>query len=281
MYNVIISIYSLRYLNLFMFINKLIMIDIVKYFKTNMVLIYGLEEGKPKVFCGCPCHIEIIIIKRHKYDGIPKYILGHVFNTILRPHKRLDMMGDLNPAKRPEVRKKISIGLKNSNKRKEVVQSDEYRKKQSESHIGKISWFKDHHHPEKSLIKMRGQRLNMCGKNNPKYGKLPSVNSTYGRGCYYDSPLQNKVYLRSSYELAYAQYLDFKNILWMYEMETFNLGDTTYTLDFFLPKIEQFIEIKGYMRSEAQDKINKFLEQYSWNLKILYKEDLINLGIKV
>jgi hypothetical protein len=62
------------------------------------------------------------------------------------------------------------------------------------------------------------------------------------------------------------------------EMETFYLGDTTYTPDFFLPQFEKFIEIKGYMCKEAQEKINKFLEQYPWNLEILYKKDLINLG---
>ena len=33
--------------------------------------------------------------------------------------------------------------------------------------------------------------------------------------------------------------------------------------------------------AKAQEKINKFLEQYSCNFKILYKKDLIELGIEL
>ncbi len=43
-----------------------------------------------------------------------------------------------------------------------------------------------------------------------------------------------------------------------------------------------FIEIKGYMTDKAQNKINKFLDKYNdEGLKILYKEDLIKLGIEI
>jgi len=43
----------------------------------------------------------------------------------------------------------------------------------------------------------------------------------------------------------------------------------------------KFIEIKGYMRKEAQEKINKFRKQYPWKLEVLFKEDLIKLGISL
>ncbi len=122
-------------------------------------------------------------------------------------------------------------------------------------------------------------RLGLRGKDNGMFGRTPSPLSNCGKRYYYKSPLQGMVYFRSSYELAYAKYLDSKNILWLYEMETFDLGNTTYTPDFFLPRFEKFIEIKGYMRKMAQEKINKFLDQYPWDLEILYKEDLIKLGI--
>ncbi len=36
-----------------------------------------LNNGHPKVYCGCNCNESIIIKKNHKYNGIPKYILGH------------------------------------------------------------------------------------------------------------------------------------------------------------------------------------------------------------
>ena len=75
------------------------------------------------------------------------------------------------------------------------------------------------------------------------------------------------------------KYIDEHKILWYYEIQTFELSnEMTYTPDFFLPKYEKFIEIKGYMNEESQEKIDKFIEQYPWDLEILYKDDLIKLG---
>ncbi|MFC3882885.1 restriction endonuclease [Bacillus songklensis] len=44
----------------------------------------------------------------------------------------------------------------------------------------------------------------------------------------------NGVYLRSSYEYAYVKYLDFLNIKWQYEVQTYDLGYKIYKPDFFL-----------------------------------------------
>ncbi len=101
------------------------------------------------------------------------------------------------------------------------------------------------------------------GKENHMYGRLPSEKSGRGKRSYYPSPLQGQVCFRSSYELAYAKYLDSIHELWMYEMETFDLGNTTYTPDFFLPRLEKFIEIKGYMNEKSKAQIQQFQEQYS------------------
>ena len=64
--------------------------------------------------------------------------------------------------------------------------------------------------------------------------------------------------MRSSYEIAYAKYLDNMNIEWQYESTTFNLGDTTYTPDFYLPDRDKYIEIKGWWREDAKIKFKKF-----------------------
>jgi len=145
--------------------------------------------------------------------------------------------------------------------------SIETKEKMRISHIGYKPHL-NHHHTKETRNKISKKQK----------GKIPNFS---GRGIYYNSPLQGEIYLRSSYEIAYAKYLDSKNILWMYEMETFDLGDTTYTPDFFLPKFEKFIEIKGYMTNKAQEKINRFKEEYPWDLEILRKEDLIKLSINL
>lgn len=163
--------------------------------------------------------------------------------------------GDLNPSKRPEVRIKQSLALKGKPK------SEEHIKKNIESY------------------RTMEYKKKMSGQNNPRYGKMPPNSSGYGKGDYYESPLQGKIWLRSTYELAYAKYLDSQKILWYYEIETFDLENDTYTPDFFLPKFEKFVEIKGYLYPKAKVKINKFKEEYPFDLEILYKDDLIKLGI--
>lgn len=209
--------------------------------------------------------------------------------------KRPDMCGENNPSKRFEVREKIrqsKLGDKNSSKRPEV------RIKISQTQIGKISPMKNKHHTEESKQKNREKHLgkepwnkglshhlsedsiNKMSKSH--IGLPPNKGCGTSKGAYYDSPLQCIIWLRSSYEIAYAKYLDKNHILWMYEMKTFELSDEmTYTPDFFLPQFEKFIDTKGYMRPEAQIKINKFKEEYPWDLEILYKQDLIKLGCKL
>lgn len=130
-------------------------------------------------------------------------------------------------------------------------------------------------HP--GFAKEKGKKVS--GSRSNFYGQIPKY--SYGKRCYYESPIQGKICFKSSYEFEYAKYLDSKSILWYYEIETFNLGNMTYTPDFFLVNEEKFVEVKGYMSELSQNKINKFLEQYPWDLEILYKEDLIKLGIKL
>lgn len=74
------------------------------------------------------------------------------------------------------------------------------------------------------------------GKNHPRFGKI----AEHGKGSMY-----RNTYMRSTWEIKYAQYLDSNNIKWLYESKTFDLGNTTYTPDFYLPETDEYIEIKG------------------------------------
>jgi hypothetical protein len=118
------------------------------------------------------------------------------------------------------------------------------------------------------------------GKNNPHYGKLAAKGGGFGIRCDYGSPFQKTISFHSSYELAYAKYLDSIEEPWFYELETFELtGDMTYTPDFFLPRLEKFIEIKGWFNEKAKTKFEKFKEEYPFDIEILFKQDLKNLGV--
>lgn len=81
-------------------------------------------------------------------------------------------------------------------------------------------------------------------------GKLPK-HHTKNIHTKYQSRFQGEIMFRSSWELIYAKYLDSIGEPWYYEFKTFDLGDTTYTPDFFLPTKNKYIEVKGYMTKEA------------------------------
>lgn len=102
-----------------------------------------------------------------------------------------------------------------------------------------------------------GNPRNIKGINSPRYGKI-----SHGKWCKYQG-----YNMRSSYELIYAQWLNQNNIKWLYESKTFDLGNTTYTPDFYLPEQNIYIEVKGYWRDDAKKKFNKFKRLYS-NIRI-------------
>lgn len=112
-------------------------------------------------------------------------------------------------------------------------------------------------------------------------GKIGGYKENSGRGLktWYISPIAGKVFLQSSWELAYAKYLDLNNIIWERNMKRFYytdlLGNSRYYIpDFYLAEDDLYIEIKGFKTSNDDLKWRTIK-----NLKVLYKEDLQNLNI--
>jgi hypothetical protein len=139
--------------------------------------------------------------------------------------------------------------------------SEIHRKNLSEACKGRVSGFKGHHHTtvvkEKMSIKRQGiKKPDFCGNNNPT--KRPEVQqkmrkphpSIAGKNhpCFGKTmkphfiQYKNK-WFRSNWEVTLAKELDSKSIKWQYESKTFNLGNTTYTPDFYLVKTKEYIEV--------------------------------------
>lgn len=111
------------------------------------------------------------------------------------------------------------------------------------------------------------------GKLNINFGKIP-INSHGKRQKY------KKIWMRSSYEIKYAKYLDKNKIQWKYESKTFDLRITTYTPDFYLPKNNEYIEIKGYWRDKAKKKFELFKKLYpKIKIKVLKLENLKDMEV--
>jgi hypothetical protein len=73
-------------------------------------------------------------------------------------------------------------------------------------------------------------------------------------------------YFRSSWEANYARYLNYIKEPWEYEPKEFEFpikrGNRTYKPDFWLPKKQNWIEIKGYMDQKSKTKLNRFKKYY-------------------
>jgi hypothetical protein len=129
----------------------------------------------------------------------------------------------------------------------------------------------------KKIIATQYTRCQECwykfavGKNATMFGRV----ATHGKRIKYKNIL-----MRSTWEVAYAKWLDKNKIKWQYESKTFDLGNCTYTPDFYLPKINTYIEIKGYWRDDAQNKFNLFRKLYpKIKIDILNKIKLQSLKI--
>jgi len=133
-----------------------------------------------------------------------------------------------------------------------------------------------------NLLRNYQKRVKMCRECYREFMKNPRNNPNFGRifksirRAYY----YNKVCMRSSWEVLYAKYLDSNNLEWFYESKTFDLGDCTYTPDFYIPKYNLYIEIKGWFHGKTKEKFEKFEVLYpEINIELLMEKDLKILGI--
>lgn len=87
--------------------------------------------------------------------------------------------------------------------------------------------------------------------------------------------------MRSSWEVLYAKFLDSQEIIWQYEPKSFKLSNGhRYFPDFFLPDLNEWHEVKGYLAPSAQEKMDLFKKEYpDLKFKLLMKSDLQALGI--
>lgn len=133
-------------------------------------------------------------------------------------------------------------------------------------------------HSEETLIKLR-ERIPLKGKDCNFYGKM-----YHGKGAWYICKDGSRVWMRSSWEIKFAKYLDDGNVNWLYEPKTFpikyNDKEGTYTPDFYKIDEDIYYEIKGWWRDDAKLKYEAFCQQYpKIQIVLLQKSDLIGLKI--
>lgn len=99
----------------------------------------------------------------------------------------------------------------------------------------------------------------------------------------------NNIYFRSSWEANIARYYNYIGVEWQFEPKTFifkniTRGSVSYTPDFYLPKEDKWIEVKGWMDGKSKTKLKRFAKQYPEEykkLKLITKKEYEEIKRKI
>ena len=92
-----------------------------------------------------------------------------------------------------------------------------------------------------------------------EYGHLDSINSRGNKFKWHVIKNGQRINLRSSYEVIFAEYLIREGIDFLYEPRLFVLeGTMRYRPDFYIPKIDTWYEMKGLISERAAEKLRLF-----------------------
>jgi len=213
--------------------------------------------------CQCGCNQEISLTKENiRRKRYPKYIEGHRKNkTVIHcSYCNISIIKDTSYVIQVEHTfcsreckiKWQSESRKGKKRPKEVTEKILNTRK--ERNIAPFT-FRGKYHTEETK-----QKMSISAVLTYINGRTPS----HGKQIKYTTKLNTTVTFRSTWELEFAKYLDSINEQWYYEFCSFNLGNTTYTPDFYLPRRELFIEIKGWWRDDSEEKYSRFLNEYSF-----------------
>lgn len=91
----------------------------------------------------------------------------------------------------------------------------------------------------------------------------------------YRTPFQGVKYMRSGWEVDYARWLDAIGEPWYYEHRAFDLGGSTYLPDFYLPRRNEWHEVKGRLTEKARAKLDRFRHMYPHERLVIIGRDEI------
>ncbi|MBU1082654.1 MAG: hypothetical protein KKB59_19370 [Spirochaetes bacterium] len=166
---------------------------------------------------------------------------------------RSDMLGNKNPAKRLDIRKKISKAVSGKNNGMYGKKHTKKTRLKMSKNSNRISHMLGKHHTKKAKEKMS---IAMSGKNNPSYGipRYPKV--------VFNKFLNHNI--RSSWEQEVCIILKENDIDYLYEPRYFKVDNGhTYTPDIKIND-NKYIEIKGPLFDFQVNKMNKFKIKYPY-----------------
>jgi hypothetical protein len=169
----------------------------------------------------------------------------------------------------PEEKKKFGDGSRG------IKRSDEFKKKNSESlkakfKAGHKNWNSDGktfveffgEERTKEINQRRAQHIANTRIERIRQGILNPRNHNHAISkCGFRKDLGH--YVRSTWEANVARIFKFYNVKYEYEFKRFFFENFSYLPDFYIPNLNLFIEIKGYMDDKSRQMINEFKSVYS------------------
>lgn len=125
-------------------------------------------------------------------------------------------------------------------------------------------------------------RVQSCGCLNSetasRNGSMYGVHNAGTRAHKYDWHVikgGQRITLRSGFEVVYANFLLAQGADFKYEPQTFKLGPSLrYTPDFYLPGLNEWREVKGYVSERAERKIRLFREKTGNTIRLITENEL-------
>lgn len=172
----------------------------------------------------------------------------------------------------PEFRRKHSELLKKKYKSEGNPffgkhHSRKTKKKLSRKLKGRVSTFLGKHHSCESR-----RLLSVSVMRRFKEGWVPWHRKLFRRGCI-------KIWMRSSWEVAFAKWCHMKGLHWNYEKKSFLLSVGGYLPDFFVKEWNSYVEIKGARIEKALRKLKAFVRETENSLITYFQEDLETIGV--
>jgi hypothetical protein len=173
--------------------------------------------------------------------------------------------------------------------------TEEMNKTNSES---KIRYYKNHKHPREGIQHTKESCYKISeatkGKNNPMFGRhhkkesikqmSESAIKNLKKGMHFKTKFSFfrkdlEHYCRSKFEANYCRILKYRDIKYIYETKknVFKLSNGMhYVCDLYLPKTNEYIELKGYIWPQDKKKIKMFLKEYpniKWKIIMQHSEE--------
>lgn len=92
------------------------------------------------------------------------------------------------------------------------------------------------------------------------------------------SDVSPTIYFFSRWEANYARLLNYLGVKWIHQPKTFQLKTQRYTPDFYLPKLDTYIEVKNYLSDYSKNRDRQFREMHpELKLVLILKEEYLAL----